>query len=232
MACGPNVDQSRHRRVSTRQPDQPGSTVTVNQRIQRVGAVGRCGGLGPREDGGNIDTLDFERFQLIGHCPHAGWRFSWRSPPEVHPIGRCVDFPGCVPRIDRPNAQPSSRSLRLHGRAWLHPMRTRLDHRRGAPVVAWTKRLPACKARSGCRPPGRMTDGAGHSQLGIVRGWPLKTGRDSWEWHGSGTTDEDNVRATSNAGVSSTVAQGPVTGGRRPRWQASIRRRGSTRLDP
>ena len=28
-------------------------------------------------------------------------------------------------------------------------MRTRLDHRRGAPAVAWTKRLPACKARSG-----------------------------------------------------------------------------------
>jgi hypothetical protein len=60
MACGPNVDQSRHRRVSTCQPDQPGSTVTVNQRIQRVGAVGPCGGLGPSEDGGNVDTLDFD----------------------------------------------------------------------------------------------------------------------------------------------------------------------------
>jgi hypothetical protein len=139
----------RCRRVSTSQPDQAGSAVTVSQRIQGVAAVRRCSGLSPSQDGGNIDTLDFERFQLIGHCPHAGWRFSWRSPPEVHPIGRCVDFPGCVPRIDRPNAQPSSRSLRLHGRAWLHPMRTRLDHRRGAPVVAWTKRLPACKARSG-----------------------------------------------------------------------------------
>ena len=52
------MDQSRHRRVSTRQPDQPGSTVTVHQRIQRVGAVGRCGGLGPSEDGDNVDTLD------------------------------------------------------------------------------------------------------------------------------------------------------------------------------
>ena len=54
-----------------------------------------------------------------------------------------------------------------------------------------------------------MTDGAGHSPLGIVRGCPLKTGRDSCEWHGSGTTDEDDVRATGSVGTSSTVGQGP-----------------------
>jgi hypothetical protein len=54
-----------------------------------------------------------------------------------------------------------------------------------------------------------MTDGAGHSQLGIVRGCPLRTGRDSCEWHGGGTTDEDDVRATGSVCISSTVAQGP-----------------------
>jgi hypothetical protein len=56
--------------------------------------------------------------------------------------------------------------------------------------------------------PGRMTDSAGHSQLGIVGGCPLKTSRDSCEWHGSGTTDEDDIRATGSVGISSTVAQG------------------------
>jgi len=54
-----------------------------------------------------------------------------------------------------------------------------------------------------------MTDGTDHSQLGIARGCPLKTGRNSCEWHGSGTTDEDEVRATGSVAISSTVAQGP-----------------------
>ena len=40
-----------------------------------------------------------------------------------------------------------------------------------------------------------MTNGAGHSHRGIVRGCPLGTGRDCCEWHGSGTADEDDVRA-------------------------------------
>jgi hypothetical protein len=75
-----------------------------------------------------------------------------------------------------------------------------------------------------------MTDGAGHSQLGIVRGCPLKTGRDSCVWHGSGTTDEDNVRATGSVGITRPWRKARP-GGRRPRWQASTRRRGSTRLD-
>jgi hypothetical protein len=36
----------------------------------------------------------------------------------------------------------------------------------------------------------------------------MGTGRDRCEWHGSGTTNEDDVRAPDSVGTSSTVAQG------------------------
>jgi hypothetical protein len=43
-------------------------------------------------------------------------------------------------------------------------------------------------------PPATIENGAGRSRCGVVRGCPLRTGRDRCEWHGSGTPDEDDVR--------------------------------------
>jgi hypothetical protein len=42
----------------------------------------------------------------------------------------------------------------------------------------------------------------------------------------------DDVRATGSVGYQLDRSARPICGGRRPRWQASIGRRGSTRLDP
>jgi hypothetical protein len=39
-----------------------------------------------------------------------------------------------------------------------------------------------------------IMNGAGQGHRGIVRGYPLGTGHDSCEWHGSGTAGEDDVR--------------------------------------
>jgi hypothetical protein len=43
-------------------------------------------------------------------------------------------------------------------------------------------------------PPATIENGAGRGRCGVVRGCPLRTGRDRCEWHGSGTPDEDDVR--------------------------------------
>jgi hypothetical protein len=94
----------------------------------------------------------------------------------------------------------------------------------GSPVVAGSGRRPVrhrgddgtrthdpllAKPDRGRSLPGRMTDGAGRGHRGLVRGCPLRTDRDCCEWHGSGTSDEDDVRAAGSVGISSTVAQGP-----------------------
>jgi hypothetical protein len=42
--------------------------------------------------------------------------------------------------------------------------------------------------------PATIENGAGRGRCGVVRGCPLRTGRDRCEWHGSGTPDEDDVR--------------------------------------
>jgi hypothetical protein len=57
---------------------------------------------------------------------------------------------------------------------------------------------------------GRMTDGAGRSHRGLVRGCPLRTDRGCCEWHGSGTSDEETTFGRPAAsGISPIVAQGP-----------------------
>jgi hypothetical protein len=43
-------------------------------------------------------------------------------------------------------------------------------------------------------PSATIENGAGRGRCGVVRGCPLRTGRDRCEWHGSGTPDEDDVR--------------------------------------
>ena len=60
--------------------------------------------------------------------------------------------------------------------------------------------------------PGQVTKGAGHGHRVIVRGYPLGTGGDCCEWHGSGTADEDDLAR------SLAMAATNLTGGRaRPR---------------
>jgi hypothetical protein len=71
--------------------------------------TGRCRRVGTRQPDKPGRTVDFELFRDVGHRSLTGRRCSWRSPPEVHAVGRSVCLPGCVPRVDRSNSQVPSR---------------------------------------------------------------------------------------------------------------------------
>jgi hypothetical protein len=53
--------------------------------------------------------------------------------------------------------------------------------------------LPLAKPDRAGSLPAERVNGAGRGRPGAVRGCPLGTGRDCCKWHGSGTTDEDDV---------------------------------------
>ena len=119
---------ARCRWVGTSEPDEAGRAVAVDQRVQREGLARGCLGVGPLKDDGHVGLLDLVFVGDPGHLPFARRRRPRRLQPEVHTVGRGVDFPGGVTWIDRPNSQVPSRCPCLHGwpsvppRCWLGPL--------------------------------------------------------------------------------------------------------------
>jgi hypothetical protein len=75
---------------------------------------------------------------------------------------------------------------------------------------------PLAKPDRAGLPPATIENGAGRGRCGVVRGCPLRTGRDRCEWHGSGTPDEDDVRRARKSGHQLDRRVRPDPGDHRP----------------
>jgi hypothetical protein len=109
--------------------------------------TGRCRRVGTRQPDKPGRTVDFELLRDVGHRSLTGRRCSRRSPPEVHAEGASasqVVSRGSTGRTRKcpPMTLPPWVAFDCY---WM----ARRVSQAATPIVAWTKRPPAPKARSG-----------------------------------------------------------------------------------